>query len=118
MHDEPPIAGDDPPDVAELERTAEWRLRLVDADPGDTTSAAAARLLQRLADELRKLQGSPLHRELGAICNWLAESDDISDFAMLAHEYRQRIGVDVHPDNGEAYLRALLDLAKQTFGTP
>ena len=118
MQDDPPTADDDLPDVAELERTAEWRLRLVDADPGDAASAAAARLLQRLAADLRGLQGSSMHRELGAICNWLAESDDISDFAMLAHEYRQRIGIDAHPESGEAYLRALLDLAKQTFGAP
>jgi hypothetical protein len=44
----------EPPEIEELERTAEWRLRLVDGDPSDTTSAAAATLLQRLADDLRR----------------------------------------------------------------
>ncbi|HEY1930640.1 MAG TPA: hypothetical protein VGG99_01385 [Acetobacteraceae bacterium] len=108
----------DLPEVEDLHRAAEWRLRCVDKDPDDHVSAAAATLLQKLANELRGVQGSPLFGEYGAICNWLAESDDISDFAQLAHEYRQRIGVDVFPQTGEAYLQALLNLAKQTFGAP
>ena len=66
----------------------------------------------------RRLQPSALTREYTAICNWLAESDDISDFAWLAHEYRRRIGIDAFPDTAEDYLRALLDIARRTFGTP
>ena len=64
------------------------------------------------------MQSSPLYREYSAICNWLAESDDISDFAQLAHDYRLRIGIDAFPETGEDYLRALLELARQTFGMP
>jgi hypothetical protein len=117
MNSESGHTADDPLEVTELERAAEWRLRLVDADPGDQQSAAAAKLLQTLADELRQLQGSPLYREYGAICNWLAESDDISDFAQLAHDYRTRIGFGESPRTGEDYLRALLQLAWQIAGT-
>lgn len=112
------MADDDPPEIADLESAAAWRLRKVDADPGDRQSAAAAVRLQKLADDLRHNPATPLHRELGAICNWLAESDDISDFAQLVHEYRLRIGIDAFPETGEDYLRALLDIARQTFGTP
>ena len=108
----------DPQEVADLEAAAAWRLRKVDANPDDRQSAAAAQRLQKLADELRHLQASPLYREYGAICNWLAESDDISDFAQLAHDYRLRIGIDAFPETGEDYLRALLELARQTFGMP
>jgi hypothetical protein len=108
----------DAPEVADLEAAAAWRLRRVDANPGDQQSAAAAQRLQKLADELRSLQASSLYREYGAICNWLAESDDITDFAQLAHEYRLGIGVDAFPETGEDYLRALLQIAQQTFGTP
>jgi hypothetical protein len=107
-----------PPEVVELEAAADWRLRMVDADPDDSQSAAAAERLQRLADDLRRYRATSLHAELGAICNWLAESDDITDFAQLAHDYRRRIGIDAFPDTGEDYLRALLDIARQTFGTP
>lgn len=71
-----------------------------------------------LADDLRRQRSSPLYREYGAICTWLAESDDISDLAQLIHEYRLRIGVDRFPETGEDYLRALLEIARQTFGTP
>jgi len=35
----------EPPELEELEHTAAWRLRVVDADPADTASAAAAQLL-------------------------------------------------------------------------
>lgn len=109
---------DDPPEIAELEAAAAWRLRLVDADPHDRQSAAAAERLQRLADDLRRPGAAALRAELGAICNWLAESDDISDFAQLAHEYRQRIGIDAFPETGADYLRALLGIARQSFGVP
>jgi len=106
------------PEVTDLESAAAWRLRKVDADPLDRQSAAAAERLQRLADGLRRLQASPLYREYDAICNWLAESDDITDFAQRAHDYRVRIGIDAFPDTAEDYLRVLLDLARETFGSP
>jgi hypothetical protein len=108
----------DPPEVADLEAAAEWRLRKVDASPCDRQSASAARRLQKLAEDLRHSLASPLYREYGAICNWLAESDDISDFTQLAHDYRLRIGIDAFPETGEDYLSALLQLARQTFGMP
>ena len=118
MSSDPGQSVPDPQEVADLEAAAEWRLRKVDANPGDLQSAAAAQRLQKLADDLRYLQASPLYREFGAICNWLAESDDISDFAQLARDYRRRIGIDAFPETGEDYLRALLELARQTFGMP
>jgi hypothetical protein len=108
----------DPPEVSDLEAAAEWRLRKVDADPGDRQSAEAAVCLQRLANDLRHLRSSALYREYAAICNWLAESDDISDFTQIAHDYRLRIGIDIFPGTGEDYLRALLEMARQTFGMP
>jgi hypothetical protein len=103
-------------EAEELERAAEWRMRLVDADPSDATSREAAALLERLAEDVRRLQRSPLFVEYMAIRNWLGESDGIVDFIDMANDYRARIGVDRSPENGEAYLRALIDLAKQTFG--
>ena len=107
---------DDMFEVEELQRVAEWRLRMVDADPADAKSAAAARHLEDLAEEVRRLRGSPLFREYVAICNWLAESDNIADFSLLANDYRRRIGFDRSVADGEAYLRAMIDLAKQASG--
>jgi len=103
-------------EVEELERAAEWRMRKLDADPSDATSRDAAALLEKLAGEVRQLQGGPVFREYAAICNWLGESDGIAEFMDMANDYRARIGVDRSPENGEAYLRALIDLAKQISG--
>ena len=106
---------ENPAEVEELERTAEWRLRLVDADPADRRSAAAAAELTRLAAALRRLRGSPLQGEYAALCNWLGESDAITEFALRAHDYRRGIGFAHAPADAEAYLRALIELAKATF---
>ena len=103
-------------EAEELERAAEWRMRKVDADPSDATSREAAALLEKLAEDVRRLPDSPVFREYVAICNWLGESDGIADFMDMANDYRARIGVEHRPENGEAYLQALIDLAKQTFG--
>jgi len=108
-------ADDDPPEVAELEAVAEWQLRQVDADPADAQSAAAARQLQALADGLRPLHDSPLLGELHALCNWLAESDNITEFSLRAHELRRRIGVYRQVETAEDYIRALIELAKEAI---
>ena len=102
----------EPPELEELERTAAWRLRRVDADPSDTTSATAATLLEHLANDLRRNDHTALWTELRSITNWLGESDLISDYADLATDYRTRIGVAAHPIDGADYLRGLLAIAK------
>ena len=103
-------------EVEELQRVADWRLRMVDANPADAKSAAAAKLLAKLAEDVGRLQGAALFREYVALCNWLGESDGIAEFSLLASDYRARIGIDRSPETGEDYLRALIDLAKQASG--
>ncbi len=106
----------DLPEAGELERAADWRIRKLGEDPDDQQSEAAARLLQHLADEVRRLRGAPAYTEYLAILNWLGEFDVMEDFAERAHEYRIRIGVDQFPASAEDYLRALITLAKDTAG--
>ena len=108
---------DDPIEAEELERAASWRIRKVGNDPGDIRSAAAAQLLSRLAEEVRRLRGSAAYTEYLAILNWLGEFDVMEDFAERANAYRMRIGIEDFPEDGEAYLRALTALAKETAGT-
>jgi hypothetical protein len=103
---------DEPPEIDELERTAAWRLRLVDANPDDTASAAAAHALETLANDLRQHDHATIWTELRSIGNWLGESDAISDYAELAADYRARIGISAHPADGADYLRALLAIAQ------
>jgi hypothetical protein len=108
----------DLPEVIELERTADWRIRKLGENPADAESEAAARMLQKLADELRGLIGSPAYREYQAICGWLDEFDGMAELAEYAHDYRTRIGVDRFPADGEEYLRVLIGFAKDIFGAP
>jgi hypothetical protein len=108
---------DDPIEAEELERAADWRIRKVGEDPADVQSAAAAKLLRKLADEVRRLHGSPAYTEYLAILNWLGEFDVTEEFAERANAYRSRIGVEHFPENGEAYLQALIALAKEAAGT-
>ena len=106
----------DPLEVTDLERVADWRIRKLGENPGDAQSAAAAKLLQMLADDVRRLPGSPAYVEYIAILNWLGEFDVMEDFAERANEYRARIGADRFPQSGEDYLRVLIELAKETAG--
>jgi hypothetical protein len=102
----------EPPEIQELRQAAAWRLRKVDADPADTASAAAAALLEHLADDLRDHDYAAEWTELRSIGNWLAESDAISDYAELAMDYRARIGFSEHPRDGTDYLAGLLAIAR------
>jgi hypothetical protein len=108
----------DLPEALELERAADWRIRKLGANPDDAESAAAAKLLQRLADDVRGLTGSAAYKEYQAICGWLDEFDGMAELAEYAQDYRARIGVDRFPTNGEEYLRVLIGFAKETFGAP
>jgi hypothetical protein len=103
-------------EAAELERAADWRIKKLGEDPSDKQSAAAARLLSKLADDVRRLHVSPVYTEYLAILNWLGEFDVMEDFAERANEYRAGIGIDHFPEDGEAYLCALIALAKDTAG--
>ncbi len=73
-------------------------------------------LLQKLANDLRRIGGSPAYVEYLAILNWLSEFDVTDEFAEGANDYRSHIGVEHFPDNGEAYLRALIAIAKGAAG--
>jgi hypothetical protein len=99
-------------DLDALESTIAWRLRCLDADPADAASAEAVRLLDALVADLTQTDYAPLWTELGALLNWLGESDAVSDYAELAADYRVQIGVAHRPADGAAYIRALLDLAR------
>ena len=106
----------DMPEATELEKAAAWRMRKVDADPSDTASLNAARQLEKLAGELRALRGSPNHAEFQCMRNWLGESDTESDLAMRIEYFNQRLGFGTWAEDGEGYLRAMLEMARETAG--
>jgi hypothetical protein len=112
------VADSDLLEAVELERVADWRIKKLGENPDDAESARAAELLQKLADELRRMTESPAHKEYQAICGWLDKFDGVAELSDYAHDYRMRIGVDQFPANGEEYLRVLIGFAKDTFGSP
>jgi hypothetical protein len=116
MRNESGEGAEDVAEAAELDRIADWRIKKVGEEPGDVQSARAAELLQKLAADVRRARGAPTYIEYVAILNWLGEFDVVEDFSESALDYRVRIGVDFFPENGEAYLRALIDLARKTAG--
>jgi hypothetical protein len=103
-------------EAAELEQVAEWRLRKADANPLNEQNARAARQLQKLADDLRREPNVKLLDEYHCVCNWLSESDGISDFVLRARDYREMIAFGEWAETGDDYLRALIGLAQETFG--
>ena len=107
---------EDIPEVVELERVADWRLRKVDANPSDLQSARSAQKFQKLADDLRSAPDAKLLEEYRCVCNWLSESDGISDFVLRAQDYREMIGFGEWAETGDDYLRALIAMAQETFG--
>jgi hypothetical protein len=106
----------DMPEIIELERAAQWRLRQLDARPSDAQTARAARQLQKLANDLRRGADPKLLEEYRCVCNWLSESDGISDFQLRAQDFREMIGWGEWAETGDDYVRALIRLAQETFG--
>jgi hypothetical protein len=107
---------EDIPEVVELEVVAEWRQRKIDARPSDAQSAKAARQLLKLADDLRHAPNAKLLEEYRCVCNWLSESDGISDLVLRAQDYREMIAFGEWAETGDDYLRALIGIAQETFG--
>ena len=101
----------DLPEADALERAAEWRLRLVDANPADAASRAAAAQLQKLADELRAMPENAALAEYRCLCHWLSASDGITDLAQAAHRYNAAIGFGEWPQTAHDYLAALNRMA-------
>ena len=112
------MADADPFEAIELDRAADWRIKRLGENSSDRQSEEAAKLLQKLADDLRTLAGSPAYREYQAICGWLDEFDGMAELQEYAQDYRARIGVDKFPADGEEYLRVLIGFAKDIFGAP
>ena len=112
------MAENDLAEVTELERAADWRIRKLGENPADAESARAAKMLQKLADDVRGLTKSPAYREFQAICGWLDEFDGMAELGEYARDYRARIGIDKFPADGEEYLRVLIGFARDTFGAP
>jgi hypothetical protein len=97
-------------DIESLENTIAWRLRRLDADPTDVASANAVRVLEALVTDLRQGNHAEAWTALGAVLNWLGESDAISDYTGLAADYRNSLGAE--PIDGAGYILGLQAIAQ------
>ena len=112
----PETGGPDLAEAVELESAADWHIRKLGENSAEPHAEPAAKLLQKLADEVRQLRAAPVYVEYVAILDWLGEFDVTEDFLERARDFRRRIGIDHHPASGEDYLRALIAIARDTAG--
>ena len=103
---------DERPDIDALNAIIDWRLKQLGADPDDGAAEQARQALEALLADLRAHDYAEAWAGLGALLNWLGESDAVSDYADLATDYRLQIGISACPTDGAAYIAALQDIAR------
>ena len=86
--------------VFTVESTAEWRRRTVERFPEDHRNVEAAGILERLAPELRALEGTALHERVAR----LAEEDEDGNFSGILSELLRTVGFGSFPPSGKDLL--------------
>ncbi|MGX1321799.1 hypothetical protein AB7M17_005252 [Bradyrhizobium sp. USDA 377] len=92
-------------EAQDLGYSAEWRRQKAREYPDDRRNLEAAELLEKLAGEVRALQGSEIHRRLDAFAE--SYEGDLGSFSEVWSEYKRRIGFWEFPD-GQSYLSDML----------
>jgi hypothetical protein len=93
-------------EAQDLEYSAEWRRQKAQQYPEDARrNLEAAQLLEKLAVEIRALDGSEVHRQLSAAIE--ANYDDLLPFSESWSDYKRRIGFWEFPTASE-YLGGML----------
>jgi hypothetical protein len=93
-------------EALELECSAEWRRQKAQEYPEDAQrNLEAAELLDKLAVEIRALQGSDVHRNFSAA---VVKRETDYTFHEAQSDYRRLIGFHEWPDNAEEYLIRLM----------
>jgi hypothetical protein len=89
-----------------VQMTADWRRRKAAEFPDDTRNLEAAEELKRLATEIEKLEGSPLHRQISELNDKVEEWHDIME--QVNEELRQ--GFHGSYDTGAEFVEWYRDL--------
>lgn len=93
--------------VFSVEGTAEWRRRMASEHPGDASrNLAAADLLTRLAQELRSLEGTSLHRRADAVLT--NDNDGENAFDEIISTATRAVGFSRLPESGHEFLEELI----------
>jgi restriction system protein len=89
--------------VINVESTAYWRRQKAEEFPEDQRNIQAADMLERLATELRALEGTALHERVAR----LAEEDG-ENFSFTLSEFLRAVGFRSFPSSGEDFLNEFL----------
>lgn len=90
-----------------IDCTAEWRRSKAEEFPEDTRNLEAAELLEELATDLRKLEGSDLHRQIDRITD--LDDDALFKWCEQSSEYQRQIGFSKCCPSATAYLADLIE---------
>lgn len=90
--------------VFNVENTAYWRRQTAERFPEDHRNVEAAEILERLAPELRAIEGTALH---GRIAQF-AEKDEDGNFSSILSEMLRAIGFQSFPLSGNDFLDEFL----------
>jgi hypothetical protein len=98
--------------VEDLEQNASWRREKADQYPNDHRNVIAAEILERLMEEVGKLnKDSLLLRQLEKIDEELLEiTDDLFSLSGDLSDYHRGIGFHSFPESAEEYLTDLIDI--------
>lgn len=108
-------------EVMELEGTAHWRTEKAEQYSDDRRNTEAAKMLTELAEQLRKLAGSPKAVAFEKLHDFIFSDDDPDaddpdnglEVVRLWSEYRSRVGFNNFPEDAETYLDDLMELARE-----
>ena len=95
-------------EAQDLEYSAEWRREKAKQYPEDWRNIAAAELLDKIAMEVRAMEGSEIHCQISAAINErLDAKGDFGSFFEEWSDYKRRIGFWEFP-SGKEYLSDML----------
>lgn len=94
--------------VDQVVHRAEWRRSQADRFPNDARrNQAAAERLDRIAEDLPRLEGSSLEHRLEAWARSDSDSD-VEQFTMILDEQVRQVGFSFSPNNADEFLEGVL----------
>lgn len=98
--------------IFNVEGTADWRDRLASEYPHDAVrNLAAAELLTQLAQGLRSLEGTTLHKRLDALLT--SDIDGTNAFHAIISQATRDVGFRKSPDSADSFLEELVQELEQ-----
>jgi hypothetical protein len=100
--------------ISDVEGTAEWRHGLADKYPNDAErNLRAAKILERLAQQLPNLEGGALHYRAAALVDRL----DAADVVRIVNDVTHSVGFGNEPDTAEEFINVIItDMQRELEG--